>query len=255
MLPHAFIRVEVRRVGGQPLQLHELRPAGCQKSFDFVAPVNRRPVPHHQQFASDHAMHMPQEADTFNARQGSSPRQSIKLSARCDPTHHRQVVAGLEGTQDRSCGTRGIGANHSGQQVETRFVNEDGRAMLPPRFFFNSAQVSSRHSVIFSSLRWAARSLGFGGVQCKAFKRRDTWSLWYETANSRRMTCATRAAVQTSPRKPYASAPCDNNSGSWSRCCAVNFDAAPVCGRAARLSSPPVETLGHPLADRALSDT
>ena len=187
-------------------------------------------------------MHMPQEADTFNARQGSSPRQSIKLSARCDPTHHRQVVAGLEGTQDRSCGTRGIGANHSGQQVETRFVNEDGRAMLPPRFFFNSAQVSSRHSVIFSSLRWAARSLGFGGVQCKAFKRRDTWSLWYETANSRRMTCATRAAVQTSPRKPYASAPCDNNSGSWSRCCAVNFDAAPVCGRAARLSSPPVET-------------
>ncbi len=238
MLPHAFVRVQIGRVGRQLLQLHKLRSSIRQKRFDIVAAMNRRTIPHHQQLASNHPPHVTQERDTLGARQRSATSQRKELAARCNPAHHRQVSARDEGVQHRGHATRRIGADNSGQQIEARFVNKDGRLMRTPRFFFNSGQVSSRHSMIFSSSRWAARSIGFCGVQPKAFSNRETWSLWYVTANSRAITCPMRRQVQTSPRKPYASAPCDKNSGisfSWS---GVNLGVAPLCGRACKLVTP-----------------
>src|SRR5215203_1612882 len=53
------------------------------------------------------------------------------------------------------------------------------------------------------------------------------------------MTVATRLAVQTSPRKPNASAPCASNPGSCARCSAVSFGSAPGRGRLFRAVTPP----------------
>jgi hypothetical protein len=53
------------------------------------------------------------------------------------------------------------------------------------------------------------------------------------------MTVATRLAVQTSPRKPNASAPRASNAGICARCPAVSFGAAPGRGRLFKASSPP----------------
>ena len=238
VLPHAFIRVQVGRVSRQLLQLHERRSAIRQKGFDLVAAMNRRTVPHHQQLAANHPLHVTQKRDTLDAPQWPAASQGKELTARRDTTHHRQVVARDKRAQHRRSATGRIGADDSGQQVETRFVNKDGRALLAPRFFFNPGQVSERHSIIFSSSRWAARSIGFCGVQRKAFNNRETWSLWYVTENSRAITCAMRRHVQTSPRKPYASAPCDKNSGISFSCSGVSFGVAPRCGRVCKLMAP-----------------
>src|SRR5579883_2866225 len=53
------------------------------------------------------------------------------------------------------------------------------------------------------------------------------------------MTSATRLAVHTSPRKPYASAPLANKSGICAFCCALSRGLTPVGGWALRASTPP----------------
>src|SRR5215203_904815 len=238
MLPHALIRVQVWRVRRQPLHLHEPRPAGGQERLDLLAAVDGRAVPHRQQVAPDHPPHVAEEGDTLGAPQRAAPRQRVELPLRRDPTHYRQVSARDERAQHRGDAARGVSADDRRQRVEARLVDEDGRAPLAPRFFFNSGHRSSRHPATSCSSRWAARSAGFCGVQRKAFRSRETWPLWYETANSRRMTSATRAHVQTSPRKPYASAPCDKNSGTSRSRSGVSRGVAPLWGRASKPASP-----------------
>src|SRR2546423_2387072 len=238
MLPYAFIWVQIGRISWQLLQMDKMRSPIRQKRFDLVAAMNRRTIPHHQQLASNHPSHVTQERDALDARQWTPTSQRKELTARRNPAHHRQMIARHKRVQHWRHTTWRISSDHCGQQVEARFINKDRRLLLAPRFFFKSGQVSSRHSMIFSSSRWAARSIGFCGVQSKTFNNRETWSLWYVTENSRAITCAMRRHVQTSPRKPYASAPCDKNSGiifSWSL---VSFGVAPLCGRACKLSMP-----------------
>ena len=55
----------------------------------------------------------------------------------------------------------------------------------------------------------------------------------------RLITSATRLAVQTSPRNPYASAPLANKAGICAFCSAVNRGLTPLGGCALRASSPP----------------
>src|SRR5579884_3147341 len=57
--------------------------------------------------------------------------------------------------------------------------------------------------------------------------------------NSLWMSVATRLVVHTSPRKPYASAPCANSVGNWVRCSAVNFGVGPGGMRTHSASGPP----------------
>src|SRR5215204_211095 len=238
VLPHALVRVQFWRVSRQFLHLHELRPTALQESLDLLAAVDGRAVPHREESAAHHPPHVSQEGDAFGASERAAARQRVELPARRDPAHHREVSARQMRSQHRGDAARSVGADDAGQQVEARFVNEDGRAIFAPRFFFNSGHRSSRHPTTACSSRWAARSAGFCGVQRKAFRSRETWSLWYVTENSRRMTSATRAHVQTSPRKPYASAPCARNSGTRRNWSSVSRGVAPLWGRASKPSSP-----------------
>src|SRR5262245_32249053 len=138
-------------------------------------------------------------------------------------THDRPMIAGQHTAQDRCFATRRIGSDDARQQIKRRFVNKDRRPLLTGRFFFSLGQIWARQRTIAASSRWAARVSGFCRVQPQAFNSLRTWSLWYETWNSRRMTSLTRVQVQNSPRNPYQLAPGDNNSGNRAFFSAVSF--------------------------------
>ncbi len=80
-------------------------------------------------------------------------------------------------------------------------------------FFFSAGHVSSRQAAIATSSRWLARVMGFCLLQPILRKILPTcWGV-YVTPNSFAITRTTRGHVQRSPRNPWASAPCPNNTG------------------------------------------
>src|SRR5215207_2264466 len=260
LLPDTLIRVKFRRISWQLLQMDKRRAALRQKCFHFVTPMDRCAIPDRQQVRPDHPPQMAEEENALPARQGVVASHAEELPARRDATHHRPVVARQEPAQDRGLAARGVSADDPGQQVESRFINKDRRALLAGRFFFNAGQISPRQRAICSSSRWAARSIGLCGVQRNCFNSRPTWSLWYEMLNSRRISPATRWQVHSSPRKPYAWAPWDKNSGSRARCSAVSFGVAPAWGRERRPASPSsatrfIQRLTAPLVTPSASAT
>jgi len=188
---------------------------------------------------------MLEKEHALTARQGFITYQSKQLSCKGDATHDRQMIFSLEHFEDGRLATWRVGPDHSRQQVEARFVNKDKLAPLLAGLFFNSGQTSVRHASIWASSRWVARSIGFWGVHSTSFINRETCDLEYDTPNSHSMILAMRAHVKTSPRKPYASAPCDRNSGIRRSCASVSLGGAPVWGRARRASGPSSRTAAN----------
>src|ERR671916_1929388 len=126
-----------------------------------------------------------------------------------------------------SLAPRGIGLDHHGQQVATRFVHEDDGPAFVPGLFLSAGQRSSFQCRMASSSRWLARFRGFWRLQFYCLRMRPTWEGWYWTLKWRRMTWATLGWVQTSPRKPKADGPWASNSSSWSRCWWANLGWRP----------------------------
>jgi hypothetical protein len=107
---------------------------------------------------------------------------------------------------------RGLARDKTPTRPQTRWSG------LRRALFLSWGQTRRRHCSITASSRWVARSIGICGVQCKHVNNRES-ALWYQTPNFSPSTVATRAQVQHSPRKPYASAPWDKSSGvkrTWS---------------------------------------
>jgi hypothetical protein len=72
------------------------------------------------------------------------------------------------------------------------------------------------------------------------------WSGWYDTPNSRWISVATRAVVQTAHAQPNASGPCVSNIGNRARCSSDRRRGAPGLLRCRRLSGPPTDArLSH----------
>ena len=68
------------------------------------------------------------------------------------------------------------------------------------------------------------------------------------------MTSATRAQVQTSPRKPYASGPCQRNSGIRRFCAGESLGGRPGTGPGPQGLRAAVAGAGEPTADGHLGD-
>lgn len=254
MLPHSFIRVEFGCISGESLQMNVLRPAANEKSLHFLRTVNHRTIPDHQQFAPEIPIQMSQKGDALNSAQRFSTLQGCQLPSRGHSTHHRQMLTIKQCRQNRCLTNRGISSDHSSKQIKRRFVYTDNDAPLTPSFFFRLGQTSVRQWAMCCSSRLWSRVAGFCGVESSCFSKRERWALWYETPNSHSITLAMRAHVQTSPRKPYAGAPCARKSGKRASCCFDNLGMAPKWGRASKPASPSSRTLCiHLLTD--LSET
>ncbi len=63
VVPDALIRIEIRRVAGQLLQLQALGRPGAQEIFDGLPMMNRGAIPDDQQLAADLAQQQAQERD------------------------------------------------------------------------------------------------------------------------------------------------------------------------------------------------
>jgi hypothetical protein len=238
LLPHPFVGVELWRIGRQVFQMNKRAATLRQKRLQLFTTMDRCAIPDRQQRRANLAAQMTQEEDAFPAGQGRVTAQREQVTLGSNTTHDRPMIAGQHPAQDRGLAARRIGSDDAGQQIKRRFINKDRCPLLPGRFFFSWGQTSVRQRAIAASSRWAARVSGFCCVQPQAFNSLRTWSLWYETWNSRPMTSLTRLQVQNSPRNPYQVAPRDNNSGNRAFSAAVSFAIAPGRGRADNAASP-----------------
>lgn len=215
LLPDPFIRVEIRSVGWQLLKMDISGSAFLHKLCHLFA-MYRRAIPHDHQLTADLTPQMLKEPHTISAVKCSLAHQRVKISSHRDPTHHRQVIIFQKRLDDWPPSSRRIAPDQPRQQVETSLINKHNDQAIFQRLFFSEGQTSTRHFSIAASLRWLARSIGICGVHFNAFNNRDTCALWYATSNSSLMTWQT---LQSWPRNPYASAPCDNRAGTSCSCC------------------------------------
>src|SRR5947207_15016304 len=131
------------------------------------------------------------------------------------------MTAPARHTQERGLPARVVRADRGRQQVAAGIVDPEDQPALFLGTLFRVGQRSAYQAAMAASSRWVARRIGRCTLQPTARSSRLTWAGWYRTPNSCSMTVATRAVVQTSPAKPYASAPRASSSGSRARCSAV----------------------------------
>jgi hypothetical protein len=123
------------------------------------------------------------------------------------------MIAGLWPTQDRGLSAGGVRSAVAWQERNPWLVHTHEGPAFDVRLFLRRCQPWRRHGSSTASSRWVARSIGNCGVPCRRFSNRETWAVWYQLPHSSPITVATRAQVQHSPRKPFASAPWAKSSG------------------------------------------
>lgn len=165
VVPDALIRVEVRGVARQRLQLDATGTAVCQEVLDGLAAMDGRAVPDDQQLAGDVAEQMLEEAHDIRALERPLLHQHEQSIVRGDGTDDREMIATQWEREDRRLPAWGVGADRAREQVEARFIDPDDRPPLPVGPLFRAGHRSVSHASIAASLRWLARSIGFWTLQ------------------------------------------------------------------------------------------
>jgi hypothetical protein len=230
VVPDALIRIDVRRVARQGFEMDALRTACGQELPDEVATMDGGAIPNHEQFALDVPQEMFEETDNVLAIERPILHQEQQPLIWGDTADGRKMIACQRDAQHRRLSTRGVGTHDPGQQVEAGLIYPDNGAVFLSGFFLIAGQRSAYQAAIAASSRCVARRIGFWGVQPTSRSSRLTCAGWYRTPYSRSITVATRRVVQTSPRKPKASAPRANSNGSCAFCSGGNFGWRPGIG-------------------------
>jgi len=173
--PNPFVGVQLRRISGQALQAE---PRGCavgQVFLHHVAAVDGRPVPEQQGLAAEVAPQMAQKPEHIGTPEGAALHLHIQLSLGGDTADGGKVIVGQPLPQHGGLPLRGEGADHRGQQVESRLVYEDDGALLLFCLFLSAGQRSTSQLRMASSFRWLARRAGFWRLHPHARKMRPTW--------------------------------------------------------------------------------
>jgi hypothetical protein len=227
VVPDPLIRVQLGSIGGQLLQMDSLPSRAGQEGFDRLAAVDGAAIPDDQQPHRDVGGQLLQEPRRIYTPEGPVLDPSVQPALGGDATDYRQMVPAEGCPEHWSLASGGIGLDHHGQQVATRFVHEDDGPAFIPGLFLSAGQRFSFQCRMASSSRCCARRLGFWRVHPYCLRMRPTWEGWYLTRKWRRMTWATLGWVQTSPRKPKADGPWASSSSSWSRCWWANLGWRP----------------------------
>jgi len=242
LLPHAFVGVEVWRVGRQGRQMNNGGAARGQKRLPLRTPLAGCPIPDRQPRRANPAAQRAQEEQACPTGPGIGTAQRDQRPLGGAPPQDRPMLAGKHPAEERGRSARRRSVAAARQQLKRGCGTKDRRPPLTGRFFFSFGQTSVRPRVSAASSRWGARVSGFCQVQPPAFKSFRTWSLGSDTWTSRRRTAPTRWQVQNSPRNPYRAAPWANNSGKRAFSSAVSFGTAPRRGRAGSPALPSCAT-------------
>lgn len=160
-VPQPFRWVQVRRIGGQPLQMESLRCTGGKEVFDRLAAMDGRAVPDHEQLASHLAQQLAQEADDRWPAEGRLLDVGEEPAIGGEGADHREMVVGERRTQHRRLAHRRIGTSHEWQQIQPGLIYEEDGPVLGPGFAKRAGQVAACHAAIAASFRWVARTTGF----------------------------------------------------------------------------------------------
>src|SRR5258706_4753234 len=238
IVPDALVRVQLGGVAGQLLQVHASGTAPRQEVLDGLAAMNGRPVPDHQELATDLAQQHAQEADDIRRVVGTLLGLQEQAPVRREAADRREMVMSERHAQQRRLPTWCPGPHGQGQPVEARLVYPDDGASFVGRFFSSAGPRCCHQAWMAASLRCAAPATG-RCTRCRtACKSPLTCAGWYLQPNVRRMTSATRLQGHTWPRKPYASGPRSTRAGSGATCAALRRGCRPGAGWRRNPSTP-----------------
>ena len=113
---------------------------------------------------------MLQETDDCRPVNGVRLHLRVHLAGERHSANDGEMIAGELAPQERCLPTRGIGSDHTGQEVKARLVYPDDGPPLITRFFWSMGQRSVCHRSIAASSRWVARTTGFCGLWLSARK-------------------------------------------------------------------------------------
>ncbi len=133
-IPDTLVGVQLRRVGGQALQVQPLRRTCSQEVLDRLTAMNRRTIPDDEQLAP----HLPQELAEEGHDRRTSERRLLDMDQeppiRSDGTDGREMVMSERGAQHRRLPAWGVCPGDEGQQIEARLVYEEDGALLGSGF-------------------------------------------------------------------------------------------------------------------------
>ena len=200
--PEAFTRVQLRGIGGQPLQVQPLCRAMHQELLEAMTAMHRGAIPDEDHAAWHFTQQVFQEGDHIRRVDGMVLTVEVPFALRRDRGDRRQMVAGPPLPQDGRLAHRRIRAHDTGEGIKPGLVDEEDALWLGWGPLLMAGQVALRPCAIAPSSRWRARRAGFCGLQQSTWHKRPTWRGWYEIPNASCMTAAIRPRVQTWPRKP-----------------------------------------------------
>lgn len=165
--PHAFVRIQLGRVGRQELQVE---PGEAAAEFANRRPlVNRSVVQEHDDVAPQVAQQVAEEgadvglADVVAVAAEVEP-QAAAHGADRNPGDDREAIVSVAVMDAGRLAARGPGPPQGRNQEEARFVDED-EVRLPARcVFFTCGQRFRFHRSIRAPSRSSARRSGFWGL-------------------------------------------------------------------------------------------
>src|SRR3712207_70016 len=102
----------------------------------------------------------------------------IQLPLWRDGADGREMLAGPPLLEHRRVAHRRVGADHTGQGVESRLIDEEEALLVSFRPLLRAGHVSWRQRAMAASSRWRARRAGFCRLQRIALSKRPTWLGW-----------------------------------------------------------------------------
>ncbi len=127
--PHAFIWIELGRVGGEMLHLNPLLSHFVEECLHFFAPVDGSAVPKEEELL-EVAHQMPEEVDDLSALDGALVLLGEQPPIWCNGRDGREVISGEWHPYHRRLSYRSIGSSERRQQVEGGFIQEHNRPSL-----------------------------------------------------------------------------------------------------------------------------
>lgn len=178
-LPDSLVRIELRRVGWEALQMEAL--GASTELADQQATMGIATVPKNEDVAVEVSEQLAQEVARLQLSDvlGVELKVEIQpLSGRRnrDPRDGRDAVTPIEVMDRRRLADGSPGCRDGGCQLESRFVDEDKVGTQPLGVFFSAGQSRRRKRRISAWLRSSAFFCGFWGLHPSECRSLPTWS-------------------------------------------------------------------------------
>jgi hypothetical protein len=153
LLPEPLARIEFGSIGRQTLHMQPLCCPIREELSDGMATVDGSAIPDDDQAAGNLAQQVFQEGHHVRRVDRVVLAVEVQLARRRQGADGREMIARPPLAQDGCLPHRRIGAHHTGQGIEARFIYEEEALLLDLCPLLMASQVSSRQCAIAASSR------------------------------------------------------------------------------------------------------